>query len=999
MNHSRGSFLIVCLVMMTMIVVLSFAVLHSITAEIDVSTGNQRYLLSQEAAKAGTDHAIEQILIDYAQSSITLPKYGGSSVTLPAITYLDGPYRAPFAAITYPHSLANRVDENDPAFNDADVRAEDYVLRPWARWSDDVYNSWNAGLMEYDGKGRYYEPGYYNVTRSPVSSVTPLAATSFVNLAAAVPERSQGIFYDEQFRRITPSGNPAADRAAARYRLRYSVGVEDLSGHLLINPMPDMQMRSDAGTPVDYRTPATNYPWMTTATNAIAAIAGAAGGSTFGAQFEPVFQGRGYHTNIDFDQTATGLSGWPKTFPLMYRNHYNAFTAGSNSGSWDSYLEGGGAGNMTTNLYYSGWNGGTSNTCVKGRATGGEVIPTWVYSSGAQMYYTDGTINHALMGPQLSFQNVAYSAHGETANSGGENGGTWRSWDSFIPTPYGRGQTAATYTPGQRKWYQGQISTPIHVNVMTAPPSLINEMLIAYLPPIEKTVQYTTITWSIYAGVAPGGGSLYNSSPPQNIDGSNPRNEGAIYGRDLLVNSTYPGAFQAAAPAGPWNPPTRVDATVPLTAANQGAFNPPFATGIGQVVSPDYYAVDLRNHLTCYPGPFMNGDSSVTGQGSDDLGAQMDEAGLVPGFDFYTLSPFASLPGGNPYEYASWLISNPTPATVAPLATSWATVAPPANWGSNGNDFVQKSPPPVAQLHNLSYFLDLLAAMGTAVGVLRAEYTQYSLGPASANIAPPSQFFAIGAAPQGTITQPLTDPDPSKFITLHDLDRVFLAEMGESISAPGTGAPLTLYNNHTLKAYRFHGNSVLNGVITPDYIPKNNIYSLLQYPIQGQTWQLANADNSVTKFQRAHVMELMLNDFRMSFLGSSADYSDGIDPTTGLPNPALQFMPLDFDGDGTVYCSCYPNHDIDGLPCASTGTKPPCYFTVTGNLFMGKSHYYRIFSRGEIWDNFLNCKVDNATLDSVIAVDPEGNNPLQTQMLYQRWWGSHYYANISHVQR
>jgi len=116
-------------------------------------------------------------------------------------------------------------------------------------------------------------------------------------------------------------------------------------------------------------------------------------------------------------------------------------------------------------------------------------------------------------------------------------------------------------------------------------------------------------------------------------------------------------------------------------------------------------------------------------------------------------------------------------------------------------------------------------------------------------------------------------------------------------------------------------------------------------------------------------------------------------------NPALQFMPLDFDGDGQVYCSCYSTLDADGLPYAAAGTPPPCYFTIDGNFFMGKSHYYRIFSRGEIWDNFLNRKIDSATLDSVIAIDPEGTNPLDSQVLYQRWLYDRYYANITHVQR
>ncbi len=991
MTTRHGSFLVVCLVMMTLIVILSFAVLHTITAEIDVSTGNQRYLLAEEAAKTGLDHAIEQILIDYNQTTVNLRKQGGASVAVPALTYLDGAFRAPFVAINHPNSLSNGCDTNDPATMESDVRAEDYVLRPWAWWWFDCNWNW-YGLTEYDGKGRYYEPGYYNVTPSPANSLTPLAPTSFVDLGAAVPERSQAIFYDEQFRRVPASGNPAADRAAARYRLRYNVGVEDISGHLLMNPIADMQMRSDIGRPVDYRNPAATDPWMTGASNALAAIAGAYGGGCFAAQLEEVFQGRGYHTNVDFDHSAAGVSGWPKTFPLMYRNHFQPYyhdSAGhliDNSGCWESFLDGAGSPGLTTNLYFSGWSGGTNSSWVKGLMAGGETIPTWTYADGANLWYPDPTICHCLMGPQLSFQNIGYAAHGESAYLGAEAGGNSQSrpFDNFALTPFGRGQLASTYTPGQRKWYQGPTTTPFHINVMTAPPTIINNMLIGYLPPVEKTVQYTSITWSSYQGVSPDGGSIYRVIATQGLNGSLSQNQGAVYGRDLLVNTTSPPAFA------PWNPPTRVDApsTATLTTATMGAYNPPFATGIGQVISPDYYAVDTRSPLSCYPGPFMNGDSHLSQQGSDDLGAAMDEASLTNGFDFYTHAPFVSLPGGEPYAYASQFANPTNPASVAGPASAWATVSPPPTWGSSPSDFAQKSPPPVAQLHNLTYYLDLVAAMGTAIGVLRAEYTQYSLAPQWYT---PDKFFGAGTG------APLSDPDPSQFVSLHDLDRVFLAEMGESISAPGTGSPAALAASHELKAYRFHGGGW--PVITSDYIPRNNIYSLLQLTGAGGSWQLANADNSVTKQQRARVMEMMLNDFRMSFLGSSADYSDGIDPATGQPNPALQFMPLDFDGDGMAYCSCYPTLDNNGLPCAPAGTKPPCYFTITGNLFMGKSHFYRIFTRGEIWDNFLNRKLNGATLDSVIAVDPEGGNPMQTQMLYQRWFYNRYCANISDVQR
>ena len=58
---------------------------------------------------------------------------------------------------------------------------------------------------------------------------------------------------------------------------------------------------------------------MTTATNAFMDITGSPFTAMTGAQLANVFQGRGWHTNVDFDHSPTGLGGWPKTFPMMYR--------------------------------------------------------------------------------------------------------------------------------------------------------------------------------------------------------------------------------------------------------------------------------------------------------------------------------------------------------------------------------------------------------------------------------------------------------------------------------------------------------------------------------------------------------------------------------------------------------------------------------------------------------------------------------------------------------
>ncbi len=58
-----------------------------------------------------------------------------------------------------------------------------------------------------------------------------------------------------------------------------------------------------------------------------------------------------------------------------------------------------------------------------------------------------------------------------------------------------------------------------------------------------------------------------------------------------------------------------------------------------------------------------------------------------------------------------------------------------------------------------------------------------------------------------------------------------------------------------------------------------------------------------------------------------------------------------------------------------------------------------MFSRGEVWDNLLNHKLDAATLDSVISVDPEGNDPSQSQFLFQRWMNDNYQGMLPTIKR
>lgn len=137
---------------------------------------------------------------------------------------------------------------------------------------------------------------------------------------------------------------------------------------------------------------------------------------------------------------------------------------------------------------------------------------------------------------------------------------------------------------------------------------------------------------------------------------------------------------------------------------------------------------------------------------------------------------------------------------------------------------------------------------------------------------------------------------------------------------------------------------------------------------------------------RAKLMERVLNDWRMSFLGSTKAYAD-------------TFRPKDFDGDGIVFCSGYLGGftvDADtGLTCwqavdpATFGDGPGngvtpgdpgssvsrrlTIFSLTGCLAFTRSHHYKIQVRGELFDNVLGRPIAEKYLEAALLVDPDNN--------------------------
>ncbi len=159
MQTRRGSFLLLCIVLMSLIVIIGFSLLSSIQLQTDASTNNQRVLLAQGAAQAGLEHATEQILMDYASTGSMVLSDAESgrcswhpSGRSPSST---APTGRPSWRST---SRTGRMSDQNPWDADKDVRLEHPILRPYimqngydGRWSWD-------GMSHLVGRARYYEP-------------------------------------------------------------------------------------------------------------------------------------------------------------------------------------------------------------------------------------------------------------------------------------------------------------------------------------------------------------------------------------------------------------------------------------------------------------------------------------------------------------------------------------------------------------------------------------------------------------------------------------------------------------------------------------------------------------------------------------------------------------------------------------------------------------------------------------------------------------------------
>ncbi|MBN8524973.1 MAG: hypothetical protein J0M02_06545 [Planctomycetes bacterium] len=981
----RGSIFLVSMAIAISMLGIAYLFVRSARADIDSSLLSRKAGLAMNVAEQGRDMALKLICDDFANGTTI-----GADVL--KSTHLDSGW----ARAVRPFS---KFDRNAPEDED-DVREEDALQDPYCGWNNAYQfrrEGYTKGYQYAFGRGKWMEPCFHS---DPVS-----APIRFTDLGAVATHAVEG-FYDASLRPYD-TGDARADRRNARYRTRFANTVDDLEGMILANPLPDYDYRqlwsielnqvagTYSGTPAAYPDPADTTGMSRQEkqrqavnrhrhayANLVSAILGDIRGNIWGMRAEHVFLGRGMTGNFaKAVASAPSTYAVPVTFSHMFRGRH-PFSPNDMTPEFFAAYEStpGGAWNVNVNttpaleLY--------TNTLM------GAAQPMGMAEIKADYYgKVGGATGHNLVGPQFSPLSVTKAWEGYSI--GWE--GVTTTFFNFCFTPFGRAQVAEDAHPlwlpannVARNAYQwgfkthvGPVETPWCVNMMTAPPKVIHGMLTAYLPAYVKTLKYTSESFYNYLGTKKVGGAPGYSG----VIVTNPLAPGdqvsvSVGTRDLQI-AVVSKAFAA------YDPPT-VDGVTP----NFQRPDPKLA----YPGSPGYDAAQYQPAKR-YPGAYMTGvydhiavAPALRLEGEDDMGELINTSALPMPSCPYTAAPFQINYGG---------------ALSGTRADNGWKTTPPAGWtstnyspgdasydadpsGNQKNQYTKNLDPTVYKFVN-SYWWDVVRAAAQAVAVMRAQWKVV-----------PDEVCAGGATafPDDGNGSNGSEFLPGSHMSIRDLDYAFLRQLGEIPTAPGTAAPpsqgaftYTADSNGWNQVYRrctIDENIYSLSHSTETYPARNGTGNRYKLTLNVPDAQYALIpDKADYVLQRSRAMELVLNDFRVSFFGASPQYH-------------TDFRPMDFNGDGRAECSAYPAGNAAATagygPALSTATDN--WFCLTGTFRVGYSRFFRVWTRGELYDNYLRKPVSRATLETVLAVDPDGSYEFaapgagslrDTHVIYQRW--------------
>lgn len=1023
-----GSILLLCLAIVTALMMVAFAFVRASSLQHETSQSEARHMLAREAAKAGLRHAMEDIIADHVQGPITR---------------IEGPIHQ-FIALHRPYETDYDTERSLPGgpimVNVNDIPAENDMT---VSMGGGPYG-WNSLANQqhfYDGRGRFYEPEYQN---RPVVGFDPTATTlidaiPFGQASAitdAMPARSQGNFYDAQLRQVP--GDARAARMKARYRLRYAANVIDLDAQILVNGDPAVDYRSadfhsplaNNSDPAHRLTPAERVLRWHHALGQMSIAMGQFSSAGYGWGLDRnggdraahVFLGRGCVLNFDIDPSNQA----PMSFPYMYRSggtndfagitdfYRNssgplAMTAGASKfhvltgpqysfANWDNAVEG------------TSHNGGNANSIGRftpfgrGMATAvPERFDRWRGKTDAPwnvnlMTAPSGVIFAMIAGWMPPGAIRKYHHERPPGMSPSIPNGRWVGRSFLRELPFVRDTFIKELSPAWGPGY-GDYVTPARGGI--APDYFVTD---------------TRIPSQRYPGIL-----AYNGIDNDPVGIYGPSSRGTMVHDNL-------GRYLCAT-------------AHPANLSNVGG-------EIDETGRPEVVRGNLRykyQKVIPYPCQARNESSYWHNHNTASSSAGAPPA-LPPDIPLWTtgvtyrVNNFVKVPNplypSNPPEFFFYkatrdnLDVDPRNPVVPPVTPSWSAITEPSAPGWD-ND--------VYGAHPDSIWDVVGQTMSVTIAQVRGMYHQFGLGAGNrvgseAKSAPPGLFFD---------GQPWTGP---RATTIRDVDILFVTNLGSNPQRPNDPAPnpdawmswggyipdwqhrlvpypganvgdpqAPTWNLASLRTATascqvmdFSG-SLIPRLITSGAMPQADL-GLPQAPLGTYTWPLMawNHPNeprydagspTYSADERTAVIELIINDFRLSFFGSSPDYAD-------------DFRALDLNGDGKAHCSGFPSvgvgrerdlgiHqyttsvDADGFALVPVSAS----FANMGTFHLGKSRFWRVTVRGEVWDNVLRTVVSGAQLDSVFCIDPmnetqewvRGGTPrparqYSTHTIYQRWF-------------
>lgn len=886
----RGSIFLFALGLMLVMVALAFSFLATTRKERDSGETLNMLSLAEMAARQGADHAIEVLTDDYL-SEPGVPTHlglGFRTAFAPIDTFKVGkeggnPHHYRPVGDNFSYEDENENDTKTEFLLNT-VYNSTYQGDGSYRWRHMVYGD---GMMLSRGVGRYIEPGRYhtNLVDNPISFHLehPVAADPGHYDPAVrrgenyLPDRDDAFYLDHDLL-------PVDTREEARFRLRYAVVAEDLSGHL---PM-SWQDEYIHGVP-DARSAVIDTPEA----NQINEVNNVIGNR---------YADSAYNLCLSYKP----WWGW-----LIARGEgYTTFTPGTDT-------------NQTLNRYHY----------LKHFDTG-----------KPYRHHQDNMDQPPEQSEEMGYGHLWSTHRGPLMSHGG--GRAFRGQMATAPehvytyTPYGR-QPVVTNSPSE--WRDSYVDSPWQLNLPTAVPDAVTRMVYAYMPKEFNSFKYIKREKYKFKGLNAEGHAKWEWYADETVD----------------IKSSIP----------------RIEL---FTSAN-------FASHFAHLGAQ------------AYPGT----DPSNPGSWREDLGKEIDlnttDFGL--GLDMYKIAPRAPF-WGVKEMYLPDLKNNYTEkweTDVINISERWEL--------KMGDHKMQALTEHHGYYYEDSYFMDCAIALFHAISAAQLAWLPDNGGssdafPLDGRVEFPSglshpdlQPLAGDGLPTPARDRQVMDRDvdgdgkfetPSAFDSIKKVDAQFVRNLGEYFgpelaAEPGQGLYVVKINPTTYGPTQYRSHATYEA-----WTPSNNIASLL-------------ASATITA-DEAELMELVLNDMRMSFFGASPQYTD--------------FQGIDFDNDGTVHCSAYAGGSVSaGADRFGRVVNPGAgdeRFSLSGCFMFQKSHYFRVFVCGEVFDMVRELPTEQTVLEMVYAVDPAGraynvfnaerpgvrdpngdgdtrDADIENQMLFQRW--------------